>query len=103
MGAVSSFTPPNEPAPGWLPPPQDIEKDIFQEGEEVFCQACKKAVYTVKKKITTKTKLSELIDCLTPYSPEVPLLTGETEVKKIAPAAVHCPLCKKEWGVIIYA
>lgn len=101
-GAVSSFTPSGEPAPGWLPPPQNIKKTLFAVGESVPCQECKKPVYEVVKEVNTHTKLNELVDCLRPYSPEVPLLTAETQVRKIN-AALNCPLCLKEWGVLLYA
>lgn len=75
---------------------------LFDVDQEISCTACHKPVYTVRKQVTTKTKLSELPACLMPYSPAVPMLTEHTEVKKIAPAAVHCPLCNKEWGVVLY-
>jgi len=101
-GAVSSFTPSGEPPPGWLPPPQNIKKTLFAVGEAVPCQECKKPVYEVVKEVNTHTKLNELVDCLRPYGPEVPLLTAETQVRKIN-AALNCPLCLKEWGVLLYA
>lgn len=101
-GAVSSFTPSGEPEPGWLPPPANIKKVLFPVGEAVPCQECKKPVYEVVKEVNTHTKLNELVDCLRPYSPEVPLLTAETQVRKIN-AALNCPLCLKEWGVLLYA
>lgn len=102
MGATSSFTPPNAPPPGSLPPPEYIEKTLFEVGDDVKCTSCKRSVYEVRKRITTMTKLAELLECLLPFVPEVPLLTPDTQVRKVN-AALNCPLCNKEWGIILYA
>jgi hypothetical protein len=99
-GAVSSFTPHGAPPPGSLPTPDMTEKILFRESDTIQCLECKRPIYVAKKDITTFAKLSQLLDLLEPYGPDVPLLTPETPVRKVK-AALNCPLCLKEWGVLI--
>lgn len=97
--AVSSYRPPDAPTG---PPSRDSEEKLIWDVDDVIpCQSCKEPVYYVRKKLTTRTKISELKDALDPYSDKVPKLNDQTPVKSVGGVAFNCPICIKPMSVIV--
>lgn len=99
LGAVGSYSPTGQVIE--VPPRDAQEKSLYAVGDSLACTICRKQIYEVMKEITTFTKLSELKASLSPWSPDVPILPADAPVRQQPGAALHCPLCKAEWGVVI--
>ena len=99
IGAVSSYNPSGQAEV--VPPREAQEKQLYAVGDCISCTICRRPVYEVTKDITTFTPLSELPGRLSPWSAEVPMLTGTEPVRRMPGTALNCPLCMGDWGVVI--